>query len=207
MLKKVLRKLDRAALRMGDAWRSYLLPDLKKRGRNLRLVYPYQLQNASHIEIGDDCHLGANSILCACRTVTHTGAVQEFNGSIRLGDRVWATSSLQLFAACEMVVEDDVMFAANVFVCDCQHGHADVQTPYRRQAFSDLAPVFIGAGAWIGQNVVIMPGVSIGRQSIIGANSVVTHSIPDRAIAFGVPARVRKVWSDSEFAWQNPKTE
>ena len=106
-----------------------------------------------------------------------------------------------------MVVEDDVMFAANVFVCDYQHGHADAQTPYRRQAFSDLAPVFIGAGAWIGQNVVIMPGVSIGRQTIIGANSVVTHSIPDRAIAFGVPARVRKVWSDSEFAWQNPKTE
>ena len=64
-----------------------------------------------------------------------------------------------------------------------------------------IAPVLIKQGCWIGQNVVIMPGVTVGELSIIGANSVVTKSIPDRSIAIGAPAQVIKTWDESNNCW------
>jgi len=53
-------------------------------------------------------------------------------------------------------------------------------------------PVRIGAGSWIGYGSVVLPGAHIGRHVVIGANSVVTGTIPDYSVAAGVPARVIK---------------
>lgn len=64
-----------------------------------------------------------------------------------------------------------------------------------------IAPIKIGRGCWIGQNVVVMPGVTIGEMSIIGANSVVTSNIPERSIAMGTPARVMKRWDEQKKDW------
>jgi lipopolysaccharide O-acetyltransferase len=64
-----------------------------------------------------------------------------------------------------------------------------------------ISPVLIKQGCWIGQNVVILPGVTIGELAIIGANSVVTTSVPDRCIAVGVPAKVIKEWNKDIEGW------
>jgi acetyltransferase-like isoleucine patch superfamily enzyme len=64
-----------------------------------------------------------------------------------------------------------------------------------------IAPIVIKRGCWIGQNVVVMPGVTIGELSIIGANSVVIGNIPPRSIAVGAPARVIKTWDATARAW------
>ena len=63
------------------------------------------------------------------------------------------------------------------------------------------APVEIGDRVWIGENAVILAGVSVGSGSIIGANSVVTKSVPDRCIAAGAPAQVVKVWDETTRQW------
>jgi len=68
-----------------------------------------------------------------------------------------------------------------------------------------VAPVRIGRGAWLGQNVVVMPGVTIGELAVVGANSVVTRDVPPRTIAVGVPARPVKVWDDGARAWRSPE--
>ncbi len=60
----------------------------------------------------------------------------------------------------------------------------------------------IGQGCWIGQNVVILPGVTIGEMTIVGANSVVTKDLPSRCIAMGSPARVTKIWDESLSSWR-----
>ena len=64
------------------------------------------------------------------------------------------------------------------------------QTPVIRQVAGKSNPVEIGDGCWLGINVVILPGVRIGRQCVIGANAVVADDIPDFSVAAGVPARV-----------------
>ena len=63
------------------------------------------------------------------------------------------------------VIEDDVMFAANVIVMDALHGFENASVPYKYQPMWRAAPVRIGKGCWIAQNVVVMPGVSIGELS------------------------------------------
>jgi acetyltransferase-like isoleucine patch superfamily enzyme len=81
------------------------------------------------------------------------------------------------------------------------HGFEHANEPYKYQKMWKIAPVLVKRGCWIGQNVVIMPGVTVGAFSIIGANSVVTKSIPDRCIAIGAPARVVKTWDERTKTW------
>ena len=61
--------------------------------------------------------------------------------------------------------------------------------------------VVIGNGVWIGQRSIILPGVTIGEHSIIGANSVVTHDIPAYCIAAGQPAKIMKKWDFDNLTW------
>ena len=62
--------------------------------------------------------------------------------------------------------------------------------PERRDETPELLPVVIEENVWLGSRVIVLPGVTIGRDSVIGAGSVVTRDIPARCVAAGVPARV-----------------
>jgi acetyltransferase-like isoleucine patch superfamily enzyme len=91
----------------------------------------------------------------------------------------------------EVIVEDDVLIASCVSIINggMQHGIDEVDIPIREQQ-GRLEPVSIGAGSWIGERAVVM--ASLGRGCVVGAGSVVTRSIPDQAVAAGVPARVMR---------------
>ena len=129
--------------------------------------------------------------------------VQTFNPKIVIGNRVTSTGMLTIAAMQEVTIEDDVMFASNVLIADGMHGFENVDAPYKYQKMWKISPIVIKRGCWIGQNVVIMPGVTVGELSIIGANSVVTKSIPDRCIAIGAPARVIKTWDGTNRRWES----
>ena len=101
------------------------------------------------------------------------------------------------------MIEDDVLIASNVTILDHQHGYQNASEPYKYQPLGRIAPVLIRRGTWIGQNVVILSGVTIGELAIIGANSVVTRSIPDRCIAVGAPAKVTKRWDERTENWMS----
>ena len=107
----------------------------------------------------------------------------------------------------EIIIEDNVLFAANVFISDGFHGYDRIDVPYKDQAMINLERVVIGEGCWIGQNVVIMPGVTIGKFTIIGANSVVSKQIPEYSIAVGNPARVIKKWNFETMTWEQDKPD
>lgn len=128
---------------------------------------------------------------------------QKFDPILIIGNRVTATGALQISALERIEIEDDVMFASNVFICDGLHGYTTASVPYKYQRMQNIKPIRIGMGSWIGQNVVIMPGVEIGSQCIIGANSVVTKSIPDQCIAMGAPARISKRWNSIKKVWDS----
>jgi acetyltransferase-like isoleucine patch superfamily enzyme len=87
------------------------------------------------------------------------------------------------------------LFASNIFITDHYHGETAFDNmnirPSLRKIYSKGA-VVIEENVWVGQNVSIMPDVTIGKGCIIGANSVVTHNIPPFSVAAGVPAKVLK---------------
>jgi len=180
-----------------------MLPDFANEPKNLYFPSPRIILNPDRIRFGDGCHIGKGSVLAACSKFETGLADQKFDSVIILGKGVWATSALQVFSAVRVEIDDSVMIAANVFISDYQHGYEDANSAYKDQPLAQIAPIRIGTGCWIGQNVVIMPGVTIGEFSIIGANSVVTKSVPKQSIAVGSPARVLKQWDHQQNCWKS----
>lgn len=92
-----------------------------------------------------------------------------------------------------IVIEDDVLIGSGVHVYIGNHNFSKTDEPIYYQGHSPSKKVTIRKGAWIGANAIILLGVEIGENSIIGAGSFVTKSIPKRCIAAGNPARVMKM--------------
>jgi acetyltransferase-like isoleucine patch superfamily enzyme len=100
--------------------------------------------------------------------------------------------NLGVMVAAQHLVEigDHCMFANGAFVTDANHRFDDPDEPITWQGFTSKGPTRIGDNVWCGANVVVTSGVTIGRRSVIGANSVVTTDVPPNSIAAGAPARV-----------------
>jgi acetyltransferase-like isoleucine patch superfamily enzyme len=114
--------------------------------------------------------------------------------SVIIGDDVIIPEGTRLIAnpedpSAQIIVEDCVLFGPNVAVYCSTHTFSDVTKPIKDQPFSSKTTI-IGYGSWIGINSIILPGVKIGRNVVIGANSLVNKDIPDYSVAVGCPARV-----------------
>ena len=94
-----------------------------------------------------------------------------------------------------VIIEEGVGIARGVYISDHSHGFKDPTRFIRDQGVDRIAPVRIGRGAWLGENAVIMPGVTVGRGAVIGANAVVREDVPDYSVAVGVPARVIRTFA------------
>jgi acetyltransferase-like isoleucine patch superfamily enzyme len=185
------------------------LPKFGNTPKDLVIELPRRINNPQCIFLGDNVRLGPGTLLNPVRRypsiwVKHSEKdykVQEFSPRITIGNRVTATGNLTIGAAREVIIEDDVLFASNVTILDNFHGYENPDEPYKYQPLLRIIPVLIRKGCWIGENVVILPGVTIGEMTIIGANSVVTKSIPDQCIAVGAPARISKKWDRATRQW------
>ena len=91
-----------------------------------------------------------------------------------------------------------MLFARNIYVADHSHAYLDAARPIMRQGIINVGQIIIDDGAWLGQNVVVTPGVHIGRGAVVAANAVVRDDVPDYSLAVGMPARVVKSWGSKE---------
>jgi acetyltransferase-like isoleucine patch superfamily enzyme len=111
--------------------------------------------------------------------------------------RIGAGSFLNLgvmVASMELVeIGDYCMLANGCFISDSAHRFTDPLVPVPWQGFTSKGPTIIGDNVWCGVNVVVTSGVTIGERCVIGANSVVTTSIPPFSIAAGAPAKVLRL--------------
>ena len=109
---------------------------------------------------------------------------------IRIGSGSFLNIGVMV-AAHELVeIGDHCMFANGCFVTDAAHRFDDPDRPVPWQGFTSQGPTRIGANTWLGANVVVTSGVTIGERCVIGANSVVTHDVAPFSIAAGAPAKV-----------------
>lgn len=147
---------------------------------------PSALYGERAIRIGSDTLIGPN-----CSISAGMGPDQELisDSIVTIGDRCLIGRGSSIVGHLEIVIGDDVFFGPNVYVTDQNHGFEDLSTPIGRQTMGE-EPVVIGAGSWLATNVVVTPGVTIGRHVAIGAGSIVTSDLPDNCVAVGSPARV-----------------
>ncbi|KAA9107951.1 sugar O-acetyltransferase [Microbacterium rhizomatis] len=109
----------------------------------------------------------------------------DFGKNITIGKRVFINSGCRFQDQGGITIGDDSLIGHNAVIATLQH---DIE-PTRRANVIPF-PVIIGRNVWLGANVTVLPGVTIGDDAVIGAGSVVTKRIPPRTIAVGSPARV-----------------
>ena len=149
-------------------------------GPRSRLSLPVQLEGTRRIALGDHVYLGPG-----CWLLTH-----KPGGHLEIGDGTSIAGYCVLSAATSVSIGRKVLFARNVYIADHRHGFERADIPVLEQEIADMRPIVVEDGAWLGQNVVILPGVTVGRGAVVGANSVVREDIPPRCLAVGAPARV-----------------
>jgi acetyltransferase-like isoleucine patch superfamily enzyme len=155
-------------------------------GKHTVLTRPLRLVGEERIRIGDHVFLGGGCWLQALPDDVNCSVV------LSIGSGTSIAGACVISAVHEVRIEEDVLIARNVYIADHRHRFDVTELPILAQGLDQVAPVHIKRGAWLAQNVVVCPGVTIGRGAVIGANSVVKQDIPDFAVAVGSPARVVK---------------
>ena len=116
---------------------------------------------------------------------------------ISIGDRVvirpgsmihGESSNLEL----SIDIQDNVMLGSGCHIYVSNHSFSDPEVPLMEQGHDLSKLVTIKKNAWLGANVIVLPGVTIGENTVVGAGSIVTKSLPSRVVAAGNPARIIK---------------
>ena len=112
-----------------------------------------------------------------------------------IGNNVYANFNLTLVDDTHIYIGDNTMIGPNVALVTAGH---PVLPELRMHQLQYNFPVRIGKNCWLGANVTVLPGVTIGDNTVIGAGSVVTRDIPSNVVAFGVPCKVSREISDRD---------
>lgn len=102
-------------------------------------------------------------------------------------------------------LERDILIGQHVIIQDHNHAYEDIEVPIIRQGITEGGRIRIGEGSWIGRGAAILCSrgeLTIGRHCVVSANSVVTRSIPDYSLAFGMPATVIRQYDPETRAWR-----
>lgn len=113
-----------------------------------------------------------------------------FSGKVSLGNFSGIGINAKIYGEC--IIGDYVMMGTDCTIITRNHRHHRTDIPMMKQGFEETEPVVIEDDVWIGDRVVICPGVHIGKGSIIAAGAVVTRNVPEYSIVGGVPAKVIK---------------
>lgn len=149
--------------------------------KNVRLVHP------ENIWMGDCVHLGNSCVLYTKRC----NETDKESPLIRIGNNVDIGDWCHITAINGIKISENVLIGKGVTITDNSHGSiSESEIPPLKRQVESKGAVIIGKNVWIGDKCTILPGVTIGEGSIIGANSVVTKSVPSHSVVVGNPARI-----------------
>ena len=148
------------------------------------------------IEMGENVSIGYHARIQGVSE--YAGVI--FQPRIRIEEGVAIQQNLHLTCANSIVIGKNTAIAANVTITDIHHPYDDIDLPIERQKLV-VKEVVIDEDCKLYNNVVILPGVHIGKHVTIGANSVVTKDVPDFCVVVGNPAKVIKKYNFEKRVW------
>lgn len=165
--------------------------DFKSVNGSFYIMDPCYIRNPRYITIGKN--FGSLNNLRLEALDEYEG--EKYNPEIIIGDNVSFTADCHVGCINKIVIGNNVLIASKVYISDHSHGEINEQiksiAPAKRKLVSK-GPVIIEDNVWIGEGVSVLPNVTIGKNSIVGANAVVTKDIPPNSIVGGVPAKILK---------------
>ncbi len=186
--------------RLSPLWRrtasalytGYMAPRFNTFGRSSRIMPRFTtLAGAERISVGDKCWIGADVTLTAVTSWMN----RSFEPVITIGDGSVIGDTAHITAINRITIGRNVLTGKKILITDNAHGASDatlLTIPPNERPLISPGPVVIEDNVWLGEHVSVMPGVTIGKGSIVGCGSVVTRSIPPGSVAAGIPARVIK---------------
>jgi acetyltransferase-like isoleucine patch superfamily enzyme len=169
------------------------------KSRLIRL--PFDIRNSSSIDLGLGLTTGVGCRIEAFPRISNK-IVLHFGNNVQLNDFVHIT------AVENVKIGNNVLMASKIYISDCSHGsysgdyiHSNPNSiPIDRPLTSK--PVSIEDNVWLGEFVSVLPGVTIGKGTVVGANSVVSKSLPENVIAVGSPAKPIKKFNFKTSQWE-----
>lgn len=163
-------------------------------GRHVTLRHPHKIELGARVVVDDLCLLDAkgesnagirigDGVVIGRQTALHCK-----NGDIVIGDEVNIGYNCEVASSGRVEIGPQVLIAAYTYLVGGGHRFDRTDVPVMEQGRAARG-IRIGAGAWIGAHVTVLDGVTIGRDAVVGAGSVVTQDVPDNTIVVGVPAR------------------
>lgn len=165
-----------------------------------RLIrFPFTINGRKYIDLGKSLTTGVG-----CRLDAYS---KDGNQTMFWGNNVQINDYVHICSMNKVKIGNNVLMASHIFISDNSHGsykgdECDTSpdiVPMKRKYH--ISSVEIGDNVWIGEHVVVMPGVRIGKGSVIGANSVVSRDIPDYTVAVGQPAIPIKKYDFTTEGW------
>jgi acetyltransferase-like isoleucine patch superfamily enzyme len=155
---------------------------------------PAIITGHSRIRIGEHVNVRPGAFI---------GMVEEHFGrhyepSLTIGSNIHIGWTFVCSCAGSVTIEDDVLIGNNVYIGDTYHGYRDPDTPIAYQPVAEPRQVRIGRGSFISHGAAISRA-SVGENSFVGANAVVTRDVPDRCLVVGNPARIVRRWDGERW--------
>lgn len=177
-------KEDRETKKLDD-----ILSRMTFHGKPLAVGRDYLINGSQYMEIGDACYLGSGAWV---ECIDNYRGIQSFTPKLSIGKNFSMQKNCHIGCIERIEIGDNVLLGSKIYITDHFHGEITKEAlnlpPIERPLSSK--PIKIGNNVWVGDNVCIMPGVTLGNNVIVGANAVVTHSFPDNTVIAGVPARI-----------------
>ncbi len=162
-------------------------------GKNVAFDSNVYISNPEFVDIGNYVHIQTDVWIDIIN--------KKSNPLLIIGDYSDLGKRTFISVASKVVIGRKVLIAPNVHITDHNHQYQNPNIPVINQGITAPLPVEIGDGTWIGINAVILPGIKIGKNCVIGANSVVTNSVPNFCVAAGNPAKVIKRYIPKARKW------
>lgn len=182
-------KLSRGLSALGDRiYTGYLSRYFAEFGNSVIMCYPHVLKGLEFVRIGDE------NIFEKGLQIT-VNKIDGCTPEIVIGNACLFRAGCHITSVCGISIGNHLLTGTNVLITDNSHGevnHSSLSISPRDRPIVSKGKVRIGHRVWLGNNVCIMPGVTIGDGAIIGANSVVTKDVPPYSVAVGIPARIIK---------------
>jgi len=165
-------------------------------GRDVYIFPGVHILRPRFISIGDHVTIGRDTDI-----YVHPPHSDLKECIIRIGNNVHIGSHNIIGARKSIILEDNVLIGPHVMIGDHSHRYENIEIPVKLQGVTEGGPIRIEKDSWIGANVFILPNVTIGQHSVVGANSVVNRDISPYSVAVGVPARVVKKFDFNRKQW------
>lgn len=135
-------------------------------------------------------------------TIEDFSAINNGVGAVIIGDRTKIGLSNTIIGP--VTIGNDIRLAQNITLSGLNHNYQDVKIPIHEQGIS-TAPIVIEDECWIGANVVVLAGVTIGKHAVVAAGSIVTKDVLPYSVVVGNPARIIKQYNFETSTWEKTK--